>query len=134
MDAVELARALEHLFDADQQRDHLERLDDIILRAATKAPDLRGRVRLGGDVDDGDVVFFHMLEQSEAVEPRQHDVEQREVEGMILFQVPRGKQAVVENHVIIARILQMQRERVRNAPVVLDDEDSVRHAVAPDPI
>ena len=77
-------RAAQLGLDARQQLDHLERLGDVVVGAELQADHLVDHLAARGQHDDRrlDAALAQLLADVEAVQPRQHHVEEDEIERL----------------------------------------------------
>jgi N6-L-threonylcarbamoyladenine synthase len=102
-----------------------ERLDEVVVGAEVETADAVGHRVVRGDDDDGEVALgaAQAPRPLEAVDPRQPDVEDDEVEGLVLDREQRALGALdaVDR---IARVAQAPGEPVGEHGVVFDDEQA----------
>ncbi len=63
-----------------------------------------------------------MGKKLKSVDARKHDIQQREIEGVILFKIGCGIIAIFKHFEIVADISEIKGDCIRNALVVLDDD------------
>ena len=70
-----------------------------------------------------------LLHQHKAVQPRQHHIQDRQVIGIALQQL-KGLHAVMAEDRLIVGHLQRHRDQFRDGPVILHNQNGVRHEEA----
>ncbi|MPN17390.1 hypothetical protein SDC9_164743 [bioreactor metagenome] len=70
-------RTLKYLFDAHEQFQHLERLDDIVVRAIAQSSYLALHVVFCREENHGNLRMPQNTQQRKAVHTREHDIQQR---------------------------------------------------------
>ena len=122
-----LARPAQYRLHPGQQLLNFKGLDQIIVRAPAQTLHPVPHRRLRRDENDRHPQRFQVVQQLQPVQPRQHDVQQRQIKLPILQQV-RCCQPVVRHRAGIARPAQAHFNEPRNGPLVLHDQH-LCHAV-----
>lgn len=125
-----LVRPREHLFHSHEQLQNVKRLDEIVLRTQPQPAHPALHVRLGGDENDRHALRAHVRQELEAVDFGQHDIAQRQIEGLILQQF-QCLAAIRRANELIPGQAQVGFEQARNRRVVLDDENAFWHDYHP---
>ena len=115
---------LHRVADDDEHFVVLERLGDVVERAALHRRDRALDRRVGGDDDDREVLVdpLQLVERRDAVEARHHDVDDRRVERQRARQLePLGAGRRQPHVVALAR--QQRLENLAHDLLVVDDED-----------
>ena len=127
-DGVGLVVAPQHDVHARKQLEHLEGLDDVILRAHAQAAHPVVDRAARGQKNDRDAQRADVFHELKAVGVRQHHVEQDEVKDIALENVRRG-QTVVHARAPVARAGQAHLDQVADRLFVVYDQD-LDHATA----
>jgi hypothetical protein len=100
----------------------VERLGHVVVRTQAQCEQLVGVVDAGGEHEHGHVaVPVQLPEDLEAVETRQHEVEDHQV-GSLLAGEGERLQAVTGGHDVQTVTLQVRAEDVHDARLIVDDK------------
>ena len=119
-----LSAAAEDGFHPGQQLHQLEGLDDIVLRPQAQALHPVLQLSLGGEEDHRHLQLLAVFQELVAVGLGQHNVQQRQIEGLG-FQLVRRVRPVRGPGAAVARPLQGGADEVGDGGLVLGNEDFV---------
>ena len=119
-----LAAAAQHRLHPGQQLHELKGLGDVVLRSQPQAPDPVLERSLGSEKDHRHVQRPAVVQQLIAVYPRQHDVQQGQVKGLLL-QTVRRRGSVPGPDAVVPRPLQSSADQLGDGGLVLGDQDLV---------